>query len=270
MSSVFSKYEKFIEARLEIINKQGQDVPFVLNSPQKLFIQKATGKDIILKARQQGFSSLIGGMYIADFLLDQNSHTVVVADNTDNAIGLLDRVKYYLGSYERRTGVKIPLKYNSKYELQNEVVNSKYQIGTAENTEFGRSKTIKNLHFSEAAFYKSLRKMLAGADQAVRPDGKTIIETTANGFNEFKEFWDDSVLGNTGFNALFFKASLFYSQEFLEKKKQSLKELFQQEYPETPEEAFITSGQQYFDRGALQTYLKGAREPLIENTLYGI
>jgi len=270
MSLTFKKYEKFIEARLEIIDKQGKDVPFVLNSSQKLFIEKATGKDIILKARQQGFSSLIGGIFMGDFLLDHNSHTVVVADNSDNAIGLLDRVKYYLESYERQTGMKIPLKYNSKYELANEVINSKYQIGTAENTEFGRSKTIKNLHLSEAAFYKSLKKILAGADNAVRPDGRTIIETTANGFNEFKEFWDESVLGNTGFNPLFFAASLFYDKKYLEKKMQSNRELYKQEYPETPEEAFITSGQQYFDREALQRYLNVVKEPLTENYIYGI
>jgi len=258
--SVYKPYEKFIEQRLEIIDKQGQIVQFVPNGPQRLFAEKATGRDILLKARQEGFSSFIGGIFAGDFILDPNSHSVVIADVADNAIGLLDKVKFYLKSYEQQTGMKIPLKYNSKYELVNEVINSKYQIGTAENTEFGRSKTIKNLHMSEAAFYKHFRKLLASALQAVRPDGRVVIETTANGFNEFKEFWDESELGLTGFNPLFFSASLFYSQEFLEQKRKELGRLYPQEYPETPEEAFIASGENYFDKEALKAYLEQVKD----------
>lgn len=255
MSSVYKKYEKFVEARLEIINKKGEIVPFIPNPPQRKFSSEASGKDIILKARQEGFSSFTGAIFTGDFILDPNSHSVVVADVTDNATGLLEKVKFYLHSYEQRTGINIPLKYNSKYELVNELINSKYSVGTAENTEFGRSKTIKNLHMSEAFFYKNFRKLLASALQAVRPDGRVVIESTANGFNEGKEFWDESVAGNTGFNPMFFKASDFYSSEFLEQKKKELGRLYTQEYPETPEEAFITSGLPFFDTDAMKRYL---------------
>lgn len=268
MNSAYKKYEKFIEARLDIVDKQGQIVPFILNKPQKLFIEQSTGKDIILKARQEGFSSAIGGIYTGDFLLDENSVSVVIADISENAIGLLDKVKFYIESYEERTGIKVPLKYNSKYELVNELLGSKYQVGTAENTEFGRSKTIKNLHMSEAAFYRYFQKLLASALQAVRPDGRVVVETTANGFNEFKEFWDKSVLGESGFNPLFFKASDFYTQEFLEQKKKELGSLFQQEYPETPEEAFLTSGDSFFDTESLKLHMQRTRDPIKEGTIY--
>jgi len=261
MSSVYKPYEKFIESRLSIINKQGEFVPFILNEPQKMFIEQATGRDILLKARQEGFSSEIGGIFTGDFLLDSNSYSVVIADVADNAIGLLDKVKFYIKSYEDKTGFKVPLKYNSKYELVNEVLNSKYQIGTAENTEFGRSKTIKNLHMSEAAFYKHFRKLLASALQAVRPDGRVVIETTANGFGDFKAFWDESKAGLTGFNPLFFSASLFYKPEFLEQKKKELGRLYKQEYPETDIEAFITSGDLFFDSESLQYYLTQVHQP---------
>jgi hypothetical protein len=63
-----------------------------------------------------------------------------------------------------------------------------------------------------------LRKSTLLTLQAVRPDGRVVIESTANGFNEGKEFWDSSVRGDTGFNPLFFKASDFYSQQFLDQK----------------------------------------------------
>lgn len=255
-------YQKFIESRLTVINKEGEEVPFFLNNIQKKYQELKTQRDIILKARQQGFSSLILAEFTANFLFMENSHSVVVADESENAIGLLDRVKYYLKAYEYRTGQKVPLKYNSRYELYNEDNNSKYTIGTAKNVEFGRSKTISNLHFSEAAFYPQFEKIRASALQALTPNGRCVIETTANGFNQFKDFWDEAVAGKNDFNPLFFKASDFYDKNFLKKKKSELGRLFRQEYPETPQEAFLTSGDCYFDTFALFKMMGETKDPM--------
>ncbi len=262
-------YKQFIEDRFKIIDKDGVEVSLILNSVQAKYLTKDTIKrDIILKARQQGFSSIILARFTADFLLKENSRSVVVADKSDNAIELLERVKMYIKFYEEIAQTKVPLKYNSKYELFNEATNSKYSLGTAENVEFGRSKTITNLHLSEAAFYPHFRKLLASALQAVVPNGYAVIETTANGFNDFKSFWDESVLGETGFKPLFYKASDFYDTEFLEKKRGELKNIFPQEYPETAEEAFLTSGLCYFDKEALKVYISQATKPINNNLIY--
>lgn len=255
-------YKKFIENRLFIVNKEGQEVPFILSEIQEKYQKLKTQRDIILKARQQGFSSLILAEFTADFLLINNSYSVVVADESDNAIGLLDRVKYYIKAYEYKTKQKVPLKYNSKYELYNEANNSRYTIGTAKNAEFGRSKTITNLHFSEAAFYPYFNKLRASALQALTPSGRCVVETTANGFNEFKSFWDDAMSGKNDFNPLFFKASDFYNKEFLKNKKRELGRLFKQEYPETPQEAFLTSGDCYFNSSSLAKMLEETRAPI--------
>jgi hypothetical protein len=254
-------YQKFIEARFRIINKEQQEQPFVLNKIQSDFLNKTTGRDVILKARQQGFSSLILAIFTADFILQRNSVNYVVADIDDNATGLLARVKYYIKAYEEITGKTVPLKYNSKTELVNEAMNSTYKIGTAKNAEFGRSKTITNLHLSEFAFYPDPEKIMAGAGTAVVPNGRIIVETTANGFNEFKTFWEESKLDETGFTPLFYKASDFYSQDFLGSERKRLKRLYPQEYPETDTEAFLTSGDLFFDSEALKYYLDSSREP---------
>jgi hypothetical protein len=92
--------------------------------------------------------------------------------------------------------------------------------------------------------------------QAVVPTGRVIIETTANGFNYFKEYWDNSERGETGFNPMFFKAADFYSSEFLEMKKRDLGRLYSQEYPDTPMEAFVTSGESFFNKDSLAVYLQ--------------
>lgn len=268
MSEKNSNYKKFIETRLTIVDKQSEVVPFTLNKIQeKYLLYDYTGNDIILKARQQGFSSLILAMFTADFILKDNQRNVIVADIADNATELLDRVKFYIKSYEEFVKVKVPLKYNSKYELFNEATNSRYTIGTADNVDFGRSKTITNLHLSECFFYKHFDKLLAGALQAVVPTGRIIFETTANGYNYGKSFWDECVLGERPFKPLFYKASDFYDAEFLEKKRQQLRETFPQEYPETATEAFLASGEQYFNPSSLRYYLEGVKEPYAVATI---
>lgn len=248
-------YIQFIEDNFQIVDKTGDLIDFHLNAVQRKYLELGTGKDIILKARQQGFSSLILALFTADFLLRENTRNVIVADISDNAMELLDRVKLYLETYTKKSGVPVRLKYNSKYELYNETNRARYTIGTADKADFGRSKTITNLHFSEFAFYRDPQRLLAGAMQAVVPDGRVVIETTANGFNYFKEYWDNSERNETGFNPLFFKASEFYTPEFLEVKRRDLGRLFTQEYPENPMDAFITSGESYFNKDSLAVYL---------------
>lgn len=261
-TSLYQKSALFIEDQLTIIDKTGKEIPFSLNSVQRRFVEESTGMDIILKGRQMGFSSFILGAYTADFLFKENSLSVIVADISDNASDLLSRVKHYIRSFEVKNNTKVPLKYNSKYELQNAANNARYIIGTAENTEFGRSKTITNLHFSEAAFYKYFEKLLAGAGTALVPTGRFVVETTANGFNEFKTFYNKSERGETPFKAHFFPSSEFYSSDFLISEKKRLGRLFDQEHPETAQGAFITSGQQYFNQESLQKYLLRVKKPM--------
>jgi len=261
-TSPYDKAALFIEDQLTIIDKQQEEVPFKLNAIQNRFVSDATGKDIILKARQQGFSSLILGAFTKDFILKENSLSVVIADIADNAQDLLSRVKHYIASFEKKNNCKVPLKYNSKYELMNAANNARYIIGTAENADFGRSKTITNLHFSEAAFYPKFEQLLAGATSAVVPTGRIVIETTANGFNPFKTFYDDSVLGQTGFTPHFYRAEDFYEAEYLEERKKALGRLYDQEYPASAEIAFVTSGDTYFDADAMRYYLENSKEPI--------
>lgn len=260
MPSPYAKSALFIEDMLTIIDKTGTEIPFELNDMQRKFVEDATGKDIILKGRQMGFSSFILGAFTGDFIYKDNSLSVVIADIADNAQDLLARVKHYIKAWEAKNNTKVPLKYNSKYELQNAANGARYIIGTAENTEFGRSKTITNLHMSEAAFYKHFSKLHAGAGTALVPTGRFVVETTANGFNEFKTFYNDSEMGETDFTAHFYSSHDFYPVEYMNNERKRLGRLFDQEHPSTPEVAFITSGELYFDTEALRELLKQTRE----------
>lgn len=256
-------YKQFIENNFQIVNKERKIVNFILNKIQNKYLleDSSNKRDLILKARQQGFSSLILGLFTVDFLVKPNTRNIIVADEKENAQEMLEKVKFYIESYEASNDLKIPMKYSSKYELYNESNKSRYSIGTALKTQFGRSKTVTNLHLSEASFYRDLEKLMAGAMQAVVPGGKVIIETTANGFNYLKRYWDDTVKDETGFKAIFYPASDFYGEEFLERKRGELGRQFQQEYPENPIEAFITSGECFFSGEALENFKNDIEDP---------
>lgn len=264
-------YKGFIEDHFKIVDKEGQLVPFCLNKIQDRYLSHdMSGKDLILKARQQGFSSLITAIFTADFILKEHSYSIVLADIEENAVGLLSKVKRYIESYENSSGYKVPLKYNSKYELYNPFMDTTYKIGTAKNIDFGRSKTITNLHLSEVAYYPDIEGIIAGAGQAVVETGRLIFETTANGFNDFKKLWDMAKDRKGMYIPLFYKASDFYSAEFLESKRNdpALGARFAQEYPENDTEAFLTSGNCYFDKESLGVYIKNIGHPMISGLIY--
>lgn len=235
---------------------------------QKMYDLQTSTKTFIAEGFVSHNSSLILAMFTKDFLSKENSRSVIVADISDNATELLDRVKRYIKVFEEIADTTVPLKYNSKYELYNTDMNSRYTIGTADNRDFGRSKTITNLHLSEFAFYPDAQKLFAGVMQAVVPDGKVIIETTANGMGFLKDFWDRSLLGETGFKPLFYGASEFYDQQFLLGKEKELGRYFKQEYPSNAIEAFLLSGDSFFDVLALKSVLENTKEPISHDLVY--
>lgn len=262
-------YRQFIEENFQIVNKDLQLVDFRLNDIQIKYLERdAFFKDIVLKARQEGFSSLIGAIFTTDFIIVENSYSIIVADIEENAEILLARVKLFIESYNTKSKTPVPLKYETTSLLYNPFMNSRFSIGTAKNTEFGRSRTISNLHCSEVAFYPNIQGIIAGAGQAVIESGKEIYETTANGFNEFKDFYFAAKNGENGYKALFYKASDFYSKEFLDKKRMQLGRLFPQEYPDSDLECFLASGDCFFDTDRLKEYYNACRPAITAGTIY--
>jgi hypothetical protein len=272
-------YTNFIEGELHIVSKEGVEVPFMLNEAQDHFIRSITGRDIILKARQLGFSSLILAIATAKFILGKNERIVCISHETKATQRLLDRVKYFIASYEKKKSLKVKadwklkMRYNSRNEIFNSDMNNSLFIGTAGDKEFGRGDTITFLHLSEYAFYEKPEEMMGGVLQAVTPKGLVFIETTANGFNYFKDFYERSQKGETGFKCHFYNPAWEYDESFLFKKRQELSEKgdeskYLQEYPSTEIEAFITSGNLYFSKAALKWYLEQVKEPIKSNTIY--
>lgn len=296
-------YEKVIEENFRIVDKNERSIPFVMKNVQRKLYKSLTGRDIVLKARQEGISSLILAIFTVDFLFMENSRSVCIAHDRDSTVKLFDRVKYYLKAFEDKTGIKVPLTYNTKTELVNELNNAYFYIGTAGGGNFGRSATLTNVHFSEMAFYPQPEKVYLAASQAGTPK-RIIIESTAWGYGDFfNTMWDDAVNGKNNYMAHFFgwQDDTEYSAPpntqlgELSSDEQRLREnfhltsgqiawrrakltefttieAFKREYPMLPQEAFISSGNPVFNTDVLQWYKTAQSQqkpPLAQGNLIG-
>lgn len=167
-------------------------IPFVLNPPQREILKDLGGMDIILKARQEGISSLIAAIFAIDFITIENIRCVIMSHEDKATSRLFDRVRYYLDSMKTTFPGELPydLGRSSTHELYNKTKNSYYYIGTAGARAFGHGETINNLHVSELSRWPEQEKMMIGLLQAVPKDGRIIIETTANGYGDyFNKLW---------------------------------------------------------------------------------
>lgn len=277
-----------IEVAFYIVDKKKKTVPFFLNEVQRDFISKfeewGTKKPyFILKGRQQGFTSLITAMQLAFAIVQKNFSGFTLADSGDNTRAIFNdkaRVVYNRLPEE----LKPTEKFNSVNELFFDKLNSSWRIATASD-QVGRSRTLNFVHFSEVAFYEcSLANLQKSIGEAMTEDAFRVYETTANGFNEAKDLWDSESCNNLFYE--WWRTSEYRSTEYqyLETKDPWLlerievlkakgldkeqitwyckkydsyldKNTIKQEYPITPTEAFVSSGDCVFDKEALNNQL---------------
>ena len=267
-------YERFMADNFKIVDKDQKPVPFIANPAlHSLNTYLEIYFDIlVLKARKMGFSSDALGIGATKFLMGQNEKCVSMSFDDTASGKQLARAKYYINSYEEKNQVKIPYKYNSKNQMvwegktPNDIggydhFQNVLQVGTARNTDFGRGDDISFLHLTEVSI-ADIDGLMAGVGEACLPKAHKILETTAAGFNSYKSFWDRSKLNLTGFACLFYSPLWEYTQEFIDAKYATLGRLGPQEYPMTDLDAFLTSGECYFDLFALRDLLNRTKEPI--------
>ncbi len=280
--------ELLIEACFSIVDKKRETVPFFLNDVQRDFLSKLQTQCskkpyFILKGRQQGFTSLITALMLAYAVVRRNFSGFTLADRDDNTKAIfVDKAKAMYNSLPRR--LRPTEKFNSVNELYFDKLNSSWRIASA-TSNVGRSRTLSFIHYSEAAFFKCpIKDLQKSIGEAATSDAICIFETTANGFNESKELWDSGACHNLFYE--WYKTKEYTSNEheylksgdtwlnnrlkMLEKKgltKDQLawyakkyhsyidKSSIRQEYPCTPEEAFVSSGDCIFDKEKIGDYL---------------
>lgn len=183
----------FIEHFFWITNKQKETVPFILNLPQNTYYKNRTNFDLILKARKEGFSSLVEAMGLHRCMFSQNERVVTMAQNEDEMKVHRDRIDGFLktlGSHDIKFRVTIDNENQKEFEFTDS--KSKFWLGTAGSTTFGRSRDITILHCTEVAHYKD-QSVLTGVLNACIDSAWRVFETTANGMERFYQLWVEAI-----------------------------------------------------------------------------
>lgn len=255
---------------------------FTPKPAQKDVYSKLTNKNIILKARQLGFSTLFKLMDLNDILEFDDKRCFTAADTADHAEDIYNTVRIAWDNLPESVQKIYRPKYSSRRQLYLQESRGEIVIGTS-----GRSGTAQRAHISEFAFMtdKQIQEVITGTFNSVPKEGQIIIESTANGFNWYKEMWDEAVAGKNGYTPHFYNwtwdadyqmqppKDKSWKKEYIEIarayelfediqerfnlsdpqfywyyiKALEQKEKMKQEYPTTPEEAFLTTGKNVFD-----------------------
>lgn len=283
LAQLKADYPLYAETNLKIRTKGGKLEAFGLNKAQlylhrKLEEQRArTGRvrALVLKGRQQGISTYIGGRYYHRSSLNRGLRVFILTHEqgaTDNLFGMVDR-------FHQHTSLKPSTGASNAKELSFDKLDSGYEVATAGTKAVGRSRTVQLLHGSEVAFWPNAKTHFAGVVQAVPdlPDTEVVLESTANGVGgEFHERWQQAEAGIGDYIAVFIpwfwqdeyrrpvEADFSLDEEEAEyadahgldaeqmawrrAKVAELKDplLFKQEYPATAAEAFQTTGHDSF------------------------
>lgn len=255
---------------------------------------------LILKGRQQGFTTVVTAYQLACSITNRNFQGFTLADKSDNSEAIFQNKAKYPYSQLPET-LKPTEKFNNRKQLLFEKINSSWAVDTA-TKDVGRSRTVNFFHGSECAFWKDgIASIQAALGEAFTKNCIKIYESTANGYNDYQKMWDSGVHINcfyewwkTSEYRLNFPSEDI-KHEFLSdidrkddwiaerlrwlrddkglapeqlywyfKKYETYidKRLIKQEYPCSPREAFLLSGDNVFDTEQLLARLERIPKPI--------
>ncbi len=263
----------FAEAFLYVQNKEKQLVRFRHNAAQRHYLAHRTRRDLVLKARQLGFSTAIQG----EMFRYETTRTATTAtlSHDDESTQKLRRMK-------DRFYNNLPTGFRPKRHYANATVttypglDSEAVIITAGNVHTGRGGTYSHIHGSEVAYWKDAESLMEGIMQGGNPSW-IVLESTPNGaqgwfYNACMSAMDGDSAWSLHFYPWFSDPAycislrrgedLEYTDEELEvidlynlspeqikwrrSKQLELKHHFLQAYPEDARSCFLLSGGGYF------------------------
>ena len=269
-------------------------VPFVLHPGQKILLDTMESQMdtqgyvrlITSKGRQLGISTLVSAYIFHRTIFYSNVKSVIIAQDASTTQAIFRMSKNF---YEYLDN---PMKPDSLKANVRELAfdnGSQYNVYTAGSDNVGRGTTIHCALFDEVGFWGKADGIVSGLSNAIaRTKGSiVVINSTSNGpSGYYYEQWDKASKGEGFYTPLFIA---WYDQNLEEyeveppegtewdpdetvlRDKYNLRDsqlywrrlkiandgllLFKQEYPMDPEESFIQSGSNVFDREALNKYV---------------
>ena len=210
MAAASVKAEQFFDVHwrlnnlYQIVNKEGLQVRFEMNDAQSEFVKELTGRDIVLKARQRGFTTLCCIIALDECLFNPNWRAAIIAHKLDDAKSIFEtKVKFPYDNLPDQLKQRLPLVKDSADTLS--IANG----STLEVKTSARSGTYQRLHISEfgkicAKYPEKAREIVTGSFPAAE-HGQITIESTAEGKEgRFYDMCDQAQRGKGRYRFHFF------------------------------------------------------------------
>lgn len=265
-------FDYFSNNYLKIVTKESELERLHLNEAQREIIGGFDNSNhlMLLKARQLGSTTAIAAYFFWYTLFNKYTRTAVVA-HTDEAVKKIFEI-YRLFYSELPDFLRLETTRSRENEIKF-ITGSTIRVGSASSQSF-RGGTYNLIHASEYAFWGNMEQTIASLFGARTKDAKIVLESTANGMNEAYDMWSKEI----GYTKIFLswkmdkkyrlpepafsdetEEELEYGYEHKLDKHQynwmisQLRtacannwNIFNQEYPATPEDAFIATGSPFF------------------------
>lgn len=175
------KQARLSDGFYKIKGKDGRVVPFRMNADQAKFMAERHGMDVVLKARQKGFTTVIQIDMLDDCLFVPNTAAGVIAHNLNDAKAFFaDKIKF---AYDG-----LPVEFRKAVSAETDAVDSmKFSNGSSIRVGTSlRSGTLQRLHVSEygklcAKFPEKAREVKTGAFNTIQIGQSITVESTAEG-----------------------------------------------------------------------------------------
>lgn len=186
-ASIQVKQDQFLDPRwrlnnlYKITDKSGKAIPFTPNDSQLQFLNDIHSMNIILKARQLGFTTLCCLIYLDACIFTPNTRAGVIAHKLDDAkVIFRDKIKFPYDNLDDGLKAVVHTKQDSvdTLTLAN---NSSIRVSTSM-----RSGTLQYLHISEfgkicSQYPDKAREIVTGTLNTVDAGQFVVIESTAEG-----------------------------------------------------------------------------------------
>jgi hypothetical protein len=185
---------------LKIRDKESNLVPFKPNSSQNRILEKIQERRragrpaniIVLKSRQVGVSTVAQAVTFSFTSQREYVTALDVADDVDGASYIFKMNELFFDRMSMENPHLIPAKQRSdERRLEFEKTGSRIMIDTSNNETAGRKFTMQIVHLSEVAFFKNFKRTMQALWPAYANKAESIfiMETTANGMNDFAAFY---------------------------------------------------------------------------------
>lgn len=227
---------------------------------------------ITLKARQIGWSTLVGLFVFWLAFFNPDTRIMLLSKGEREAQELLGKVRYgyeRLPGWLRARGPKLKTDNLTKMEWSN----GSEVLSLPSGNNPARGFTGRLVVCDEFAFLENSDEAWASIEPTADIGGQLILLSTANGSgNTFHTLWQKAETGRSLFKPMFYGwwAVPERDEAWYEQKQFDLAEWqLHQEYPDNPREAFIKSGMLVFSSAVLDEMESHVADPLWRGNLDG-